>query len=228
MISRTPHPGHRGVPSVSGRAHFGQLKTCASGSPIAPMCGSFGRADSRHFLRLMAIGWSVERSGPVHIRPDGPGSGRTFGVWSGEVGDTEGMRLELTKQGDYAVRAMLVLAAPDGDTWISVARISAEMAIPERVLPRVMRDLGAAGLVEARTGRSGGYRLARPAGEITLLDVIIAAEPNDDERRCVLRGIPCGRDGRCAVHDAFGEAREALLDRLAGTTVAEVAAPRRR
>lgn len=137
------------------------------------------------------------------------------------------MRLELTKQGDYAVRAMLVLAAPDGDTWISVARISSVMAIPERVLPRVMRDLAAAGLVEARTGRSGGYRLARPAGDITLLDVIGAAEPNDDERRCVLRGIPCGRDGRCAVHDAFGEARDALLDRLARTTVAEVATPRR-
>jgi Rrf2 family protein len=137
------------------------------------------------------------------------------------------MRLELTKQGDYAVRAMLVLAAPNSDGWISVARISAEMAIPERVLPRVMRDLAAAGLVEARTGRSGGYRLVRPATEITLLDVINAAEPNDDERRCILRGIPCGRDGRCAVHDAFGEARDALLDRLADTTVADVAAPRR-
>ena len=137
------------------------------------------------------------------------------------------MRLELTKQGDYAVRAMLALAAPGRrDLDAASTRISAEMAIPERVLPRVMRDLGAAGLVEARTGRSGGYRLARPAAEITLLDVIAAAEPNDDERRCVLRGIPCGRDGRCAVHDAFGEARSALLDRLARTTLAEVAAPR--
>lgn len=132
------------------------------------------------------------------------------------------MRLELTRQGDYAVRAMLALAGKDGDGWLSVTRISAAMAIPERVLPRVMRDLGAAGLVEARTGRTGGYRLARPAAEITLLDVIRAAEPDDEERRCVLRGIPCGLDGRCAVHEAFTEARGELLARLARTTLAEV------
>ncbi len=135
------------------------------------------------------------------------------------------MRLELTRQGDYAVRAMLALAQAHPRPWLSVSKISATMAIPERVLPRVMRDLGAAGLVEARTGRSGGYRLARPAEAITLLDVIAAAEPDDDERRCILRGIPCGRDGRCAVHDAFGEARGALQERLARTTLAAVAAP---
>jgi Rrf2 family protein len=134
----------------------------------------------------------------------------------------QGMRLALTKQGDYAVRAMLELARPDIEAWRSVTRISAAMAIPARVLPRVMRDLGAAGLVEARTGRTGGYRLARPARSISLLDIITAAEPADDARRCVLRGIPCGSDGRCAVHDPFDEARDALLDRLSRTTLADV------
>jgi Rrf2 family iron-sulfur cluster assembly transcriptional regulator len=143
-------------------------------------------------------------------------------VWSGNVGDTDDMRLTFSKQGDYAIRAMLALAGAEPDAWLSVARISAAMAIPERILPRVMRDLGAASLVTARTGRTGGYRLARPAGSITLLAVIAAADPEDDARRCVLRGIPCGLDGRCAVHDVFDEAREALYDRLARTTLAEL------
>lgn len=134
------------------------------------------------------------------------------------------MRLTFTKQGDYAVRAMLALARADLDAWLSVARISGSMSMPQRFLPRVMRDLGAAGLVEARTGRAGGYRLARPASEITLLDVLAAADPEDDARRCVLRGIPCGLDGRCAVHDVFDEARGALDERLAGTSLEELAA----
>jgi Rrf2 family iron-sulfur cluster assembly transcriptional regulator len=129
------------------------------------------------------------------------------------------MRLTFSRQGDYAVRAMLALAAGEPGAWLSVARISAAMAIPERILPRVMRDLGSASLVEARTGRSGGYRLARSAGTITLLDVIVAADPDDDARRCVLRGIPCGLDGRCAVHGVFDEARAALNERLARTTL---------
>ena len=124
--------------------------------------------------------------------------------------DTGNVRLELSRQGDYAVRAMLALASADARDWRSVSRISAEMAIPERFLPRIMRRLAEGGLIEARTGRTGGYRLARPAGEITLLDVLAVAEPGDEIPRCVLRGIPCGVDGRCAVHDTFDEARVAF------------------
>ena len=134
------------------------------------------------------------------------------------------MRLTFSKQGDYAVRAMLALARADPDAWLSVARISESMSMPRRFLPRVMRDLGAAGLVEARMGRAGGYRLARSASDITLLDVLGASDPEDDDRRCVLRGIPCGLDGRCAVHDVFDEARGALDERLAGTSLDELAA----
>ena len=82
------------------------------------------------------------------------------------------------------------------------------MAIPERFLPRVMTDLVAAGLVEGGAGRTGGYRLARPRRAITLLDIIAAVEPEPDRATCILRGGPCGLDGRCAVHDAFTDARD--------------------
>ena len=112
-------------------------------------------------------------------------------------------RLELTRRGDYAVRAMLALATDTTSAWLSVPRISASMAIPARFLPAVMTDLVRAGLVEGRAGRTGGYRLQRPAAAITLLDVIDAVEPEPDPRTCVLRGGPCGLDGLCAVHDAF-------------------------
>jgi Rrf2 family protein len=129
------------------------------------------------------------------------------------------MRLELTRRGDYAVRAMLALAVADGEGWTSANRIAAEMAIPERFLPRVLRDLARAGLIEARTGRTGGYRLARAAAAVSLLDVIDAIEPPDEVPRCVLRGIPCGTDGRCLVHDAFDEARLAHRARLADASL---------
>lgn len=132
------------------------------------------------------------------------------------------MKLELTRRGDYAVRAMLALGQHAGDGWLSVPAVSAAMAIPERFLPRVMGDLVGAGLVVGRRGRTGGYRLARSAEQITLLDIIAAAEPEPDPRTCILRGGPCGLDGLCAVHDAFGGAREAMLERLGATSLAEV------
>jgi len=132
------------------------------------------------------------------------------------------MRVTFTRQGDYAIRAMLALAAVPSGTWSSVNRISTVMGIPERILPRVMRSLASGGLVEARTGRTGGYRLTRPADTITLLDVVAAAEPTDEDRRCVLRGGPCGLDGRCAIHDVIDEARGALDERLSRTTLADL------
>jgi len=143
------------------------------------------------------------------------------------VRDTPLMRLELTRRGDYGVRAMLELAAEPTADWLSVPRISAAMHIPERVLPRVMTGLARAGLVEGRTGRTGGYRLARPARTITLLDVISAVEPEPDSRSCILRGSPCDVDGRCAVHDAFTAARGAMLERLDTVTLDEVIRRRR-
>lgn len=133
------------------------------------------------------------------------------------------MRLELTRRGDYGVRAMLALAAQADIVWLSVPTISASMAIPAAFLPRVMMDLARAGLVRSRAGRTGGYRLARPATTITLLDVISAVEPERGSRSCILRGGPCGIDGRCAVHDAFTDARGALLEHLDTVSLDDIA-----
>jgi Rrf2 family protein len=133
------------------------------------------------------------------------------------------MRLELSRRGDYAVRAMLALARSDPETWRSARVIATEMRIPLRFLPRVLRELTAAGLVVARRGRSGGYRLRLAAVDISLLDVVDAVEPPEAVPRCVLRGIPCGADGRCAVHDVFDEARTAHRARLAKATLASLA-----
>lgn len=133
------------------------------------------------------------------------------------------MRLELTRRGDYAIRAMLALARQPDEGWISVPTVSSAMAIPERFLPRVMADLVHAGLAVGRRGRKGGYRLARPASTISLLEIIGAAEPEPEIRVCILRGGPCGRDGKCDVHDAFAEAREAMFARLGTTLLGEVA-----
>lgn len=134
------------------------------------------------------------------------------------------MRLELTRRGDYAIRAMIALAkvSPD-DGLLSARRIAARMSIPAAFLPQVMRDLMAAGLVAASTGRTGGYRLGRPAAEISVLEVIESVEGDGRRIACVLRGSPCGRDGFCDAHAVFFAAQEAMLDRLRVATLAELA-----
>ena len=131
------------------------------------------------------------------------------------------MRLELTKRGDYAVRAMIALARDDAGL-ISARTIAEAMAIPPRFLPQVMADLVRAGLVEGVTGRSGGSRLAVAAADTSLLRIVEAVEGSSLRETCVLRGGPCGRDGACAVHAAFCSAEEAMIEALDSVSLADV------
>jgi Rrf2 family protein len=135
------------------------------------------------------------------------------------------MRLELNHRSAYAIRAVLELARSDGDGVVPARVIAQEMRIPVRFLPQVMADLARAGIVEARLGRAGGYRLARSPDSVTLLDVIDAAESDPRRVTCVLTGKVCAEaEWPCDVHDAFAAAQSALLDRLAHTTIADILA----
>jgi Rrf2 family protein len=109
------------------------------------------------------------------------------------------------------------------DRPLSAPRIAEAMAIPVRFLPQVMADLARAGLVDSTGGRKGGYRLGRPATDISLLTIIEALEGDARRRQCVLRSAPCGRDGFCDVHMVFAAAQDALLDRFAAARLADVA-----
>jgi Rrf2 family protein len=77
---------------------------------------------------------------------------------------------------DYALRAALELAAAPDDKPVKGERIATAQAIPLRFLENILMQLRHAGLVESRRGADGGYRLARPAAEVTLADVIRAID----------------------------------------------------
>lgn len=132
------------------------------------------------------------------------------------------MLLELTREGDYAVRAMLALARHDGSTPLSRRQIAGEMQIPARFLAHVMRRLADGGLVAPVLGRTGGYRLQRDPATISLLDVVGAVEELPTGRRCVLRGGPCMPDGTCLVHGAFSAARGHYLEELGSRSLAAI------
>jgi Rrf2 family transcriptional regulator, iron-sulfur cluster assembly transcription factor len=136
------------------------------------------------------------------------------------------MRLELTKRGDYAVRAMLTLARP-GAGQLTASALAEATAIPSNYVPQVMGDLVRASLVANRRGRHGGYTLARPPGEVSLLTIVEAVEGESRRRTCVMRGGPCGRNGvTCDVHAAFAAAQERANAALASVTLADVARAR--
>lgn len=133
------------------------------------------------------------------------------------------MRLELGRRADYAIRAAVDLAHHHGDGARRKARhIAEDMAIPPSYIPQILAELVRAGLVASVAGRSGGYALAKSPPEISLLDVVLAADGEVVSTSCVLRGGPCRWEDMCAVHVPWSEAQHALLDSLGSTSLADV------
>jgi Rrf2 family protein len=132
------------------------------------------------------------------------------------------MKLVPTRRTDYGIRALLFLAGA-GAAPVAAGTIGEAMDIPTGFLQQVLRELQQAGLVTSRPGPAGGYALARPAEEVTVLQIVEALEGPLRSAECALRGGPCHWDDVCALHWVWSSARDALCDELAGATLARVA-----
>lgn len=129
------------------------------------------------------------------------------------------MRLELSSEGRYALRALIYLAQTGEQ--ITAGKISIEADVPRRLLARILAQLSRAGLVESQEGRSGGSRLARPPEEITLRDAIEAVEGPFEVTHCILQQRVCGEGIPCAMHEAWIEGQQAILGHLENQTLSD-------
>ncbi|HWE10072.1 MAG TPA: Rrf2 family transcriptional regulator [Solirubrobacteraceae bacterium] len=84
--------------------------------------------------------------------------------------------MRISAKADYAVRAVVELAAADGDRPVKAERIATAQSIPLNFLENILGELRHAGIVRSHRGADGGFRLARPATEVTVADVIRAVE----------------------------------------------------
>jgi Rrf2 family protein len=136
------------------------------------------------------------------------------------------MDLTLSHRGDYAVRAALCLAAAwDGHgMYRKIREVADSMELPPSFTPQILGLLADAGVAEAKAGRDGGYRLTRDPADITILEVVEAAEGTLASEHCALRGGPCHWDDVCALHPTWMKASEAIREALGRTTLAEVVA----
>ena len=132
------------------------------------------------------------------------------------------MKLVPTRRTDYAIRALLHLAQHTGER-VKANEIAEAMAIPQGFLHQVLQELQRARMVTSAPSRKGGYALARPAEEISILEIVESLEGPFANDECVLRGGPCHWDEACALHEVWASARQALSAELGSATLAAVA-----
>ena len=138
--------------------------------------------------------------------------------------------MHLSEGVEWAAHSVLLLHALPEGTTLPAARLAEYHDLPGPYLAKSLQALAAAGIVASLPGRRGGYRLGRPAEEITLLDVVLAIEGDGELFRCTeirrrgpARAAPRARQPMCGIAAAMQRAETAWRSELAATTVADLA-----
>lgn len=129
--------------------------------------------------------------------------------------------MKLTRQTDIALRALLYLAAHEGES-VTIDQLCAGFNLPRNHVTKVIARLAQLGYIEARRGRQGGLALGRPAHRITVAEVVRHIEPGFDLLECFHpETSTCPVTGACALESALRMAAEAFLRSLMDHTIAD-------
>jgi Rrf2 family protein len=130
--------------------------------------------------------------------------------------------MQITRQADYAVRAVLHLAQQRPGNLVTTAQVAREQHIPRTFLAKILSQLSAAGLVRSTRGAHGGVSLARAPVDVSLLDVVEAIDGPMLLNECVADPNMCPLGPNCATHQVWCQAQGDLADRLDRTKFASL------
>jgi Rrf2 family protein len=130
---------------------------------------------------------------------------------------------------EWLLHACTVLATLPSDQALPAAKLAELHGVPPAYLAKHLQAATAAGITESIPGPRGGYRLAKPPAEITLLEVVLAADGDDTAFRCTeirqrgpVAGPPSTFRRPCGIARAMWRAEDAWRAELAATTIADL------
>ncbi|HEX8062309.1 MAG TPA: Rrf2 family transcriptional regulator [Allosphingosinicella sp.] len=132
--------------------------------------------------------------------------------------------MRLTSLADYAVVVMAAAARHEAGARLSAGLLAEETGVPVPTAQKVMGRLASAGLLVSARGAGGGFRLARPAGGISLADIIEAVEGPIAMTNCIQGSIhDCALEGSCRVKPHLNAANDAVRGALQGVSLEQLA-----
>ena len=138
--------------------------------------------------------------------------------------------MQVTRADEYAVIGLLYLAKQPPARMVMIDEISAGERIPKSFLAKIFQSLVKGGLVHSHRGAGGGFSLARPASEITLLQVFRCAESAFALQKCVTDDPECvvshDRLTNCTLCGIFTEAQNRVNDLFSRTTLQDLLKPK--
>lgn len=126
--------------------------------------------------------------------------------------------MQITKQADYALRAMMYLAKADQNQRSSTSQIAREQHIPSSFLAKIISQLSIAGLITTSRGARGGVSLARKPEEISVLEVVEAIDGPIVINDCTISLAACPFGEDCPLQPIWCDVQNQLVERLRTTT----------
>ncbi|HYS77603.1 MAG TPA: Rrf2 family transcriptional regulator [Candidatus Dormibacteraeota bacterium] len=130
--------------------------------------------------------------------------------------------MQLTKGVEYGIEGILYLARRHESGPALIRDISRATAIPETFLSKIFQRLATKGLIRSRRGFRGGFRLARPAGRITLREIVEALQGPIEFHQCLDHLRARGRRHRCHVRRVFRKVQRKVASILEQTTLEDI------
>jgi len=130
--------------------------------------------------------------------------------------------MKLSRASTYAFYGLAYIAAQEKDRFVPLSEIHAHRGVPEKHLAKIFQSLVRAGVLMSARGVRGGFRLARPANEVSALDVIQAVEGPVAASGCLLLVEACDRDTACRINDIWRRAQGRMLEELRTATLVDM------
>ena len=125
----------------------------------------------------------------------------------------------LSLTSEYALRAVLYLAAHADGSPVKLERIAEDIGVPRNYLSKTLHQLARVGVLRSDRGPTGGFRLARPADSMTLAEIVAPFDPARLARRCILGKGQCSDETPCAAHERWKHIAEPMRAFFRSTTV---------
>ncbi|MCI8820117.1 MAG: Rrf2 family transcriptional regulator [Clostridia bacterium] len=126
----------------------------------------------------------------------------------------------ITTKGRNALKIMVDLARHEGEGYVSLADVADRQRESLKYLESSASQLSAAGLVTSARGKSGGYKLSRPAEQYTVAEILLSGEGSLAPVQCIENG--CENAGTCQTLPLFKELDEVIMNFLNSKTLKDL------
>ncbi|HDS30714.1 MAG TPA: Rrf2 family transcriptional regulator [Firmicutes bacterium] len=129
----------------------------------------------------------------------------------------------ISKSAIQAIRALTLLARLPENEFADARALAEKTGGASNYLGKLLQSLSRDGIVVSRKGLGGGFRLARPAKSISLLDIVDSIDPVVRWNGCFLGNENCSDENPCAMHKKWSKVRESYMKLLKKTSLADLA-----